>query len=194
MWWSAGDGLDLVVLQGNYAGLTLGAHSLDNVEYLSVLTHGNSAWGGGGVSPFHYTVATVDANVAAGRTLTINASTLDVDESLNFDGHNETDGNFLVYSGRGSDQLTGGSGVDTVSYYYANGVTVSLALETPQDTVGSGTDTLVGFENIIGSAYDDTLTGNNGNDVVEGGDGNDCWTAAPESTPSPMRCGRRPSP
>lgn len=37
-------------------------------------------------------------------------------------------------------------------------------------------DTLAGFENIRGSAYDDTLTGDGGANVMEGGAGDDILT------------------
>ena len=60
----------------------------------------------------------------------------------------------------GDDTLIGGKGIDTVSYAQASsGVTVSLAITGPQNTVGAGTDTLSTFEDIIGSEYADTLTG-----------------------------------
>ena len=53
---------------------------------------------------------------------------------------------------------------------------------TVQNTVGAGTDTLSGFENLTGSAFKDTLTANGlanridgaaGNDTINGGAGND---------------------
>src|SRR6185503_14744146 len=42
-----------------------------------------------------------------------------------------------------------------------------------QKTFGAGTDTLSGFENITGSAFNDTLTGNAGDNIISGGDGDD---------------------
>ena len=60
----------------------------------------------------------------------------------------------------GTNVLAGGAGIDTVSYQHAlAGVTVSLALTTAQNTLGAGTDTLSGFEHLIGSAFNDTLIG-----------------------------------
>ena len=54
--------------------------------------------------------------------------------------------------------LTGGNGIDRVSYAgAASAVTVSLAVTTAQTTGGSGTDTLATFENLTGSASGDTL-------------------------------------
>ena len=80
--------------------------------------------------------------------------------------------------------INGGAGTDTVSYAdAADAVTVSLADQgTAQDTGGAGSDTLTNFENLTGSAHDDTLTGDGnantlsglaGDDTLEGGAGND---------------------
>ena len=74
----------------------------------------------------------------------------------------------------GNNVLAGGLGIDTVSYENATaGVTVSLALTTAQNTVGAGTDTLTGFENLTGSAFNDVLTGSGAANVLSGGGGND---------------------
>jgi Ca2+-binding RTX toxin-like protein len=101
-------------------------------------------------------------------------------------------GNDMLIAGAGNDTLDGGAGADTASYANAkSGVTVSLGLTGPQATGGSGTDTLTGIENLIGSNYNDTLTAaatgsslqggagddlliaGAGNDVLQGGTGND---------------------
>jgi Ca2+-binding RTX toxin-like protein len=95
-----------------------------------------------------------------------------------------TSGNNLMQGMDGNDTLVGGAGVDTLSYSESDftydpfpmdylGVTVSLALTTAQDTVSAGTDTVSGFENLIGSDWDDMLTGSTANNVIEGGQGND---------------------
>ncbi|MBU6240055.1 MAG: cadherin domain-containing protein, partial [Planctomycetes bacterium] len=76
--------------------------------------------------------------------------------------------------GLGNDILDGGAGTDTVSYASAtSGVTVNLATTTSQNTVGAGSDTITNFENILGSAFADTLTGNANDNVITGGAGND---------------------
>ena len=63
-------------------------------------------------------------------------------------------GNDTLIGGIGNDTLDGGAGTaDTASYATAgSGVTVSLAIAGPQDTVGAGLDTLIGIERLIGSA------------------------------------------
>ena len=75
----------------------------------------------------------------------------------------------------GDDILDGGANSDTASYSSAtSGVTVSLALQgAAQATVGAGSDTLSNFENLLGSAFNDTLTGDGAINTLSGGDGID---------------------
>jgi len=93
-------------------------------------------------------------------------------------------GDDALHGGNGNDLLDGGAGFDTASYEGAasTGVTVSLAITGQQNTVGYGLDTLVDIEGLIGSEYNDTLTGNasantlegsGGHDILEGGAGGD---------------------
>lgn len=85
--------------------------------------------------------------------------------------------NNTIYAGVGSNVLSGGAGTDTLSY--ANGVSdklgvkVSLAISIGQTTGGSGTDTIAGFERLIGTQNKDILTGTNGANLIRGGEGND---------------------
>ena len=64
---------------------------------------------------------------------------------------------------------------DTASYQIGAtaGVKVSLAIATAQNTVGAGTDTLFNFENLTGTGFNDTLTGNAGANTLNGLAGND---------------------
>lgn len=86
-----------------------------------------------------------------------------------------TDGNDTLTGGGGDDTLDGGAGVDTASYASAAAaVSVSLLLQgAPQNTVGAGFDRLTTFENLLGSAFADTLTGNSSNNQLDGGAGAD---------------------
>jgi Ca2+-binding RTX toxin-like protein len=116
-----GAGKDVVALQGNYLDtLLLGGGMLQNVETLSLLTHSDARFGGGGAGPFSYKLMTDDSAVAAGTQLIVNASTLEAGENLTFDGHLETDGSFFIYGGQGNDTLTGGAKVD-VFFFGENG-------------------------------------------------------------------------
>ncbi|KAF0189654.1 MAG: hemolysin-type calcium-binding [Desulfobulbaceae bacterium] len=83
-------------------------------------------------------------------------------------------GDNIIEGGLGNDVLIGGVGTDTVSYANAPaGVTVSLAIATAQTTGGAGSDTLSGFENLLGSAYNDILTGDGSANIITGGSGDD---------------------
>ncbi|MXO49672.1 hypothetical protein GRI69_15590 [Erythrobacter vulgaris] len=76
--------------------------------------------------------------------------------------------------GAGNDLLDGGNGSDRASYLSAwSGVTVSIALEGAQNTLGSGWDTLVSIEYLTGSAFGDTLTGSDGDNQIFGDAGSD---------------------
>ena len=81
-------------------------------------------------------------------------------------------GNDLLMGRAGNDTLNGGAGIDTASYANAaRGVTVDLAKGTARG--GDGSDTLISIENVVGSAFSDTLTGNGGANILDGGAGND---------------------
>ncbi|TCV67143.1 retention module-containing protein [Pseudomonas fluorescens] len=83
-------------------------------------------------------------------------------------------GNDLLYSGTGNDLLDGGTGNDTVSYAHAtSAVTVNLGLLAAQNTLGAGTDTLSRIENLVGSNFNDTLTGDGASNRLDGGLGHD---------------------
>jgi Ca2+-binding RTX toxin-like protein len=91
--------------------------------------------------------------------------------------------NNVIDAAAGNNILNGGAGIDTLSYAFATAaITANLGLTTAQATGGSGSDTLLNFENLTGSNYHDKLTGNAlantlsggaGNDTLAGGAGND---------------------
>lgn len=81
-------------------------------------------------------------------------------------------GNDTFDGGRGNDTIIGGTGNDTVVFEGANGVRVNLTNGTAVGT-NSGTDTLSGIENVVGSAGNDSITGTSGANILEGGAGND---------------------
>src|SRR5207253_1928179 len=58
----------------------------------------------------------------------------------------------------GVNVMSGGGGVDTLTYAHAGaGVTVNLMLTSAQNTGGAGIDTISGFTNLAGSSFDDVL-------------------------------------
>ena len=75
--------------------------------------------------------------------------------------------------GAGADYLDGGAGEDWVSYARSDvGVTVNLGEGAVTGGHAEG-DVLVNIEHVIGSAYADVLTGNDGANRLEGGAGAD---------------------
>ena len=125
----------------------------------------------------------------AGQTYQLNISLQGAAGSTVFTPNNTSvavldggDGNDVLYGTIGNDTLTGGTGNDTAAFTTAyngggagtTGVTVDLNLQgSAQNTVGAGNDILTGIENLIGSQYNDTLTGDGNDNVIEGGLGAD---------------------
>jgi Ca2+-binding RTX toxin-like protein len=98
-------------------------------------------------------------------------------------------GNDTIIGGSEQDYLDGGAGIDTVVYEGSSvGVTIDLAGGTasggdadgPVQIVGRGTtirhDILAGFENAVGSFFDDHLIGNGRANELSGGAGDDTLT------------------
>ena len=84
------------------------------------------------------------------------------------------DGDDYLLGGPGHDTLDGGAGSDWAAYEDATaGVRVDLKLTGAQNTGGGGTDRLISIENLYGSAFNDTLIGNDADNVLIGWDGND---------------------
>ncbi|OWJ68563.1 hypothetical protein BWR60_03900 [Inquilinus limosus] len=83
------------------------------------------------------------------------------------------DGNDQLIGGAGADVLTGGAGFDTALYDNASvGVTASLANPSANTGDAAG-DTYSGIENLVGSAFADTLTGDSGSNYLQGWHGDD---------------------
>lgn len=98
-------------------------------------------------------------------------------------------GDDTVIGGSGQDYLDGGSGIDMVVFAgSSDGVTIDLAEGTarggdgdgPVQIVGRGAairhDFVVGFENAVGSSFDDRLVGTDGANVLQGSAGDDTLT------------------
>jgi Ca2+-binding RTX toxin-like protein len=70
--------------------------------------------------------------------------------------------------------LDGGTGKDTLDYTaYISGVTVNLLNGAGTGIGGGKNNTILGIENLVGSAYDDSLTGNNDDNILSGSAGDD---------------------
>lgn len=90
-------------------------------------------------------------------------------------------GNDVLDGEQGADVLDGGQGIDTVEYVNSrSGVTLNLL--TNANGGGAAGDFLHAIENVEGSSFSDTITGDGqdnylhgaaGNDTIKGGNGND---------------------
>ncbi|MGF9762426.1 calcium-binding protein [Microvirga sp. 0TCS3.31] len=82
-------------------------------------------------------------------------------------------GNDTVIGGSSYEAMDGGDGIDTVSYQLS-GAGVSVSLSAGGGGVNdSQSDTWVNFENVIGSNFNDSLTGDKGANSITGGHGKD---------------------
>ena len=82
-------------------------------------------------------------------------------------------GDDLLEGGAGADELNGGADIDTASYAGSNaGITVSLFNNTASGGHAAG-DSFVSIENVIGSDFDDVISGDAQVNVFEGGAGAD---------------------
>ncbi|HZF95999.1 MAG TPA: Ig-like domain-containing protein [Allosphingosinicella sp.] len=108
---NGGGNSDIVILQGNYAAPTsIGSiTNLGQLGSISLFSSSNDLYGGATAGPNDYNLVATNDTVAAGLTLKINATGLQADEDLTFDGSAELDGSFQIYGGQGTDHVTGGA-------------------------------------------------------------------------------------
>ncbi|PCG14153.1 MULTISPECIES: cadherin domain-containing protein [Sphingomonas] len=113
---------------------------------------------------------------AAGSTLEGNAGADTLRGNVGNDVLRGGDGDDVMVGNAGADELDGGSGVDTADYSASvQGVTVDLALGTGIGGDADG-DILRGIERVIGSAGNDTLTGDAAVNALLAGAGDDMLT------------------
>ena len=83
------------------------------------------------------------------------------------------EGDDILEGGAGADQLNGGNGADWIIYHDSDaGITVNLKDNTVAGGHAEG-DVITDIENVIGTAYQDTLVGDDGTNHLEGGAGGD---------------------
>jgi Ca2+-binding RTX toxin-like protein len=82
-------------------------------------------------------------------------------------------GNDVIRGGEGADSMDGGAGIDIIDYRDSTAaVNVDLLNNQVSGGYAAG-DTIINFENVFGSAYNDIITGNANNNSIQGTGGND---------------------
>ena len=156
---------------GNALGNVITGNSGNNV--ITGLGGADTLDGAGGIDTLSYAGSSAGVNVslAAG---TASGGDAEGDVFSHFEKLTGSSFNDTLEGDANANTLTGGSGTDTLTYAHASGgVTVSLSINTAQNTGGAGIDTISQFENLTGSNFADVLTGNSGNNSISGGGGND---------------------
>ncbi|MDD2780867.1 calcium-binding protein [Sulfuricurvum sp.] len=199
-----GSGLDTILNFENLIGSNYDDTLIGN-SFANSIIGGIGAdimFGGGGNDAYYIdnigdqafeTVSYTDTTNAGGSDTVVSTVSYTLGsyiENLRLNGNGAINGtgntlNNVIYTNSGNNILDGGSGADTVSYAYSTaGVNVDLSITASQNTIGSGLDTIINFENLYGSQYNDTLYGNSlsntlygdkGNDSLNGGAGNDTY-------------------
>jgi serralysin len=186
-----GEGLDQLVLQGNYvngAALLFGG-GVVSIEQLAILS------GDPGANFYDYKLTLLDATVAAGAQMVVDAGGLRAGEELSFDGSAETSARFevlggagadLIITGAGDDVLDGGGGADTLAGGFGDDeYIVDNAGDVVAENSGEGADrvvTTLAAYSLLGSQVENLLADDNfnhdfrgsaGNNAIAGGGGSD---------------------
>lgn len=106
-------------------------------------------------------------------TLTGSAGDNVIEGGLGDDKLRGSAGNDQLEGGIGADDINGGSGIDSATFASASsGVTLNLTAGIGSRGDANG-DTYAGIENVIGSLFDDFITGSSGDNTLVGGMGDD---------------------
>lgn len=134
-------GTNTLQLNGDYStGLVFAAATIQNIQTIAV------------VAGHSYKLTTLDANVAAGQTLTVNGALLGAGDKLTFSGVHESDGHLHLNGGAGADVLTGGAQSDVIKggggADLLNGAAGAdtFTYGAVSDSTSTGHDNIVGFD------------------------------------------------
>jgi Ca2+-binding RTX toxin-like protein len=142
---------------------------------------GDTIEGGAGIDTADYSISAtaVSIDLAAGTASGGDAEgdTLTGIENLVGSGHADTllgdAGDNVIAGGNGADTIDGRGGRDVLDFSDADGaVTVDLGAGTGTQGEANG-DTIANIEDIRGSLYADTITGDTGNNLLDGNRGDD---------------------
>ncbi|NES18762.1 MAG: calcium-binding protein, partial [Symploca sp. SIO3E6] len=147
--------------------------------------------GGEGIDFVHFSENfAITADLSQNRATYINDAGVEVVETLinieNLVGtaFNDTligdDGNNSLRGNAGIDYFDGGAGIDTVNFAYEKyAITADLSQSRATYIDDAGVEvveTLINIESLVGTAFDDTLIGDDGSNVFNGSKGDDLLT------------------
>lgn len=186
---SSSDGKNLSnfenILGSSYGDVLIGT-ATDNVIEGGLGDDAIDGGGGNDTASYSKAAAGVTASLLAGSSSggAGNDSLSDI-ENLTGSAYNDTlvgnggtnilnggAGDDVLIGGAGGDTLVGGEGTDTASYASA-GAAVAVVINGAGTAGDASGDVLSGIENLIGSAYNDILTGDGSVNSIEGGLGDD---------------------
>jgi Ca2+-binding RTX toxin-like protein len=119
----------------------------------------------------------VVVNLSTGQAITSYGTSVisnveDIEGSAYLDVLTGNSGNNQIQGFGGADLINGGAGFDTAVYFDAT-FAINVNLSTGVVSGGSGGDSLVSIERVLGSRFNDVLTGSAANESFLGGSGAD---------------------
>nr|WP_316650491.1 hypothetical protein [uncultured Gellertiella sp.] len=179
---SGGAGNDTI--RGSSAGVSTVDYSLDKVwdnthAHIIDLSLHTTSTQVGGQFVVEDQLGIVENATGGGLNDTINGDGQNnvLDGSAGDDTISGGAGNDTLLGGLGTDTLDGGTNIDTADYsgVASGGVVVSLAAGTGLTLDDGKTDALISIENVTGSNFNDTLSGDGNANLLKGGAGDDTF-------------------
>lgn len=186
-----GDDFDFVQIEGDYSTqIKLAATTMTGVEELDMVGNHNYSikFDDANVVPIGANDGNFDpsfivfAEESAGFSVSIDASA-EVDAAFQIftgagDDTIKTGGGIdFIRPGTGTNVIDGGGGEDRVSHYsLGSAVTIDLSITGPQTIAPGTTNTYNHIEDVSGTPFADSLTGNNGANWLRGAEGADILT------------------
>jgi len=184
-----GSPFDDVLYGDDEANTLAGGPGDDQVYGLGGDDRLRSGWGGndlldGGegldTANYYLSFDPVHADLATGEAVTSGIDTLVGIENLVGSKYDDTlignDEDNRIHGSRGNDVMDGGGGIDDAVFVDSFESVIDLVAGTAVEERAS--DTLANFENITGSAYADTIIGDDGPNTIAGGSGADTIVGA----------------
>ena len=167
----AGDTFDSIekFIATSYTDIVLAGSGMDNVDLGTGIDLVSYRFVSGGIV---LQLASPGSNQGAAAGDVFTGAEIYEGSAFNDVLYGDTATNIFI-GGAGADTIDGAGGVDSIWYLTSTAaVTVDLAAHAGTGGDAEG-DTITGIENVLGTLYDDTITGDAAANKLEGGAGND---------------------